>query len=72
MTTFNTVDLDGTIFINDNQPFLKSLDTESVGLVCIDPPFAKNETFSGNLRPPLSDEEKRIERELMVEWDVFD
>ena len=72
MTTSNAADLDGTIFISDNLPFLKSLDTESVDLVCIDPPFAKNETFTGNLRPPLNEEEKRIERELMEEWGVFD
>ena len=72
MTTSNAADLDGTIFISDNLPFLKSLDTESVDLVCIDPPFAKNETFTGNLRPPLNEEERRIERELMEEWGVFD
>ena len=72
MTTSNTADLDGTIFISDNLPFLKSLDTESVDLVCIDPPFAKNETFTGNLRPPLDEEEKRIERDMMTEWGVFD
>ena len=72
MTTSNAADLDGTIFISDNLPFLKSLDTESVDLVCIDPPFAKNETFTGNLRPPLNEEEKRIERDMMTEWGVFD
>ena len=72
MITSNAADLDGTIFISDNLPFLKSLDTESVDLVCIDPPFAKNETFTGNLRPPLSDGEKRIESELLTEWGVFD
>ena len=72
MTTSNTADLDGTIFISDNLPFLKSLDTESVDLVCIDPPFAKNETFTGNLRPPLNEEERRIESDMMTEWGVFD
>ena len=72
MDNLNTADLDGTVFISDNLPFLKSLDTGSVDLVCIDPPFAKNETFAGNLRPPLSDDERRIERELMASWGVFD
>jgi len=72
MTTSNAADLDCTIFISDNLPFLKSLDTESVDLVCIDPPFAKNETFTGNLRPPLNEEEKRIESDMMTEWGVFD
>ena len=68
----NAQDLNRTIFISDNLPFLKSLDAASVDLVCIDPPFGKNETFSGSLRPPLSDEERRVERELMDSWGVYD
>ena len=72
MANLNADDLDGTVFISDNLPFLKALDTESVDLVCIDPPFAKNETFTGNLRPPLSADERRIEREFMADWGVFD
>ena len=64
--------LDGTIFISDNLPFLKTLDTESVDLVCIDPPFAKNATFTGRLRPPMNAEERQIEREMMEDWGVFD
>ena len=64
--------LDGTIFISDNLPFLKTLDTESVDLVCIDPPFAKNATFTGRLRPPLNDDERQIEREMLEGWGVFD
>ena len=60
------------MFISDNLPFLKSLDTESVDLVCIDPPFGKNQTFSGNLKPPLSDDEIRVERELMDSWGCTD
>lgn len=31
----------GTMFISDNLPFLKALDSESIDLVCIDPPFGK-------------------------------
>ena len=72
MPELNTTDLDGTIFISDNLPFLKALDTESVDLVCIDPPFDKNETLTDDLRPPLSKEEHRIEQELLVEWGAFD
>ena len=68
----NTDDLDGTVFISDNLPFLKSLDTESIDLVCIDPPFGKTQTFEGTLNPPLSEEECRIEKELMESWDVYD
>ena len=68
----NTDSLNRTIFISDNLPFLKSLDTESVDLVVIDPPFGKTQTFEGALRPPLSDEEKRIEQELMAAWGVYD
>ena len=72
MATLNTDLLDGTFFIADNLPFLRSLDTSSVDLVCIDPPFGKRQTFVGNLDPPLSNEEKRIERELMESWGVYD
>ena len=68
----NTDDLNRTVFISDNLPFLKSLDTESVDLVCIDPPFGKNQTFSGKLKPPLSDDEIRVERELMNSWGCTD
>ena len=64
--------LDGTVFISDNLPFLRSLDTESVDLVCIDPPFGKRQTFVGNLVPPLSEGERRVERDLMESWEVFD
>ena len=68
----NTDDLDETVFISDNLPFLKSLDTESIDLVCIDPPFGKRQTFTGELIEPLTDEEKRIERELMDSWGAYD
>ena len=72
MPSINTDALDGTVFISDNLPFLKSLDNESVDLVCIDPPFGKRQTFEGEITPPLSEDEKRIERELMESWGVYD
>ena len=53
-------------------PFLRALDTESVDLVVIDPPFGKNQTFAGNLKPPLTEDEKRVEREMMGDWGVVD
>ena len=68
----NTDDLNRTVFISDNLTFLRALDTESVDLVVIDPPFGKTQTFEGTLRPALTDDEKRIERELMESWDVYD
>ena len=68
----NTDALNRTVFISDNLPFLKSLDTESVDLVCIDPPFGKKQTFSGKLKPPLSADELRVERELMESWGCAD
>ena len=68
----NTDALDGTVFISDNLPFLKSLDNESIDLVCIDPPFGKRQSFEGQITPPLSADEKRIERELMESWGVYD
>ena len=70
--TLNTDDFNRTVFISDNLPFLKALDTESVDLVVIDPPFGKTQTFEGTLRPPLTENERRIERELMASWGIYD
>ena len=41
------------LFIADNLNLLRALDNESIDLICIDPSFAKNQTFTGSLRPPL-------------------
>ena len=68
----NTDALNRTVFISDNLPFLQSLDTESIDLVVIDPPFGKKQTFTGRLRPPLSKQEREQEQELMVNWGVYD
>ena len=68
----NTDNLNRTIFISDNQQFLQTLDTGSVDLVLIDPPFSKNQTWEGNLKPPLTEDEKRIERNLMDSWGIYD
>ena len=68
----NTEDLNRTVFISDNLPFLQRLDNESIDLVVIDPPFSKNQTFVGKLKPPLTRDEQRIERELMDNWQVYD
>ena len=68
----NTEDLNRTVFISDNLSFLQRLDNESVDLVVIDPPFGKTQTFVGKLRPPLTDREFRIEREMMDSWSVYD
>ena len=65
----NTNDLNRTIFISDNLALLKTLDTESVDLVVIDPPFGKKQTFTGQLRPPLTEKEKNIEKALMQSWE---
>ena len=68
----NTDALDGTVFISDNLPFLKSLDNDSVDLVCIDPPFGKKQMFRGNVNPPLTEIERDAEMTLMESWSVFD
>ena len=59
------------VYIADNIDFLRSLNDECVDLVCIDPPFAKNETFVGDrIRPPLTEHEQSIERRLLAAWGV--
>ncbi len=51
-------------------PFLRSLDNESIDLVVIDPPFGKNQTFVGRLRPELQDDELEHEYDLLASWGV--
>ena len=59
------------VYISDNLPFLRSLNDESIDLVCIDPPFAKNETFTADrLNPPLTAEERANERRLLRQWGI--
>ena len=65
------------VYISDNLPFLQRLNDECIDLVCIDPPFAKNETFGRKnskapdpLKPPLSDEEKATETALLGRWGI--
>ena len=68
----NADDLNRTVFISDNLPFLQALDSESIDLVVIDPPFGKNQTFTGRIRPPLTKQEREQERERMEAWEVYD
>ena len=58
------------LFIADNLNLLRALDNESIDLICIDPPFAKNQTFTGNLKPPLTDDERRQELETLAGWSI--
>ena len=58
------------LFIADNIYLLRRLDNESVDLICIDPPFSKNQTFVGNLNPPLTEAERDWERETLAGWGI--
>ena len=44
-----------TLAITDNLACLRCLNNECIDLIAIDPPFAANETFTGNPRPSISD-----------------
>ena len=46
-----------TLAIMDNLPFLCSLNNACIDLIAIDPPFAANETFTNNPKPPISQAE---------------
>ena len=59
------------LFIADNLNLLRALDNESIDLICIDPPFAKNQTFTGNLKPPLSNAERQQEVETLAGWGIY-
>ena len=64
MAAFNGVNRG--VYIADNLDFLRAINTASVDLVCIDPPFAKNDTFTGDkLKPPLSRAEEANEQRLL-------
>ena len=59
------------VYIADNLEFLRTINDECVDLVCIDPPFAKNETFTAEkLKPPLSPQETDNEKRLLAEWGI--
>ena len=60
--------LNRNLFIADNLSLLRRLDNESIDLVCIDPPFAKNETWKGALKPPLTRAELDNERAMLAGW----
>ena len=68
--TKNTASLNRTLFIADNLDLLEYLDNESIDLICIDPPFAKNQTWVGALRPPLSEEEREQELATLADWGI--
>ena len=53
-----------TLAIMDNLPFLRSLNNECIDLIAIDPPFAANETFTQNPRPPITS--KELEEEQLL------
>ena len=60
------------VYIADNLDFLRAINTGSVDLVCIDPPFAKNDTFTADmLKPPLTGAEKENEMRLIEgQWGI--
>ena len=69
MAEFNAVNRG--VYIADNWDFLRSLNSECVDLVCIDPPFGKNETWQANkLRPKLDPDEQANELRLLKWWDI--
>ena len=49
---------------------LRSLDNESIDLICIDPPFAKNQTWVGSLKPPLTEQDLRQEHNALAGWGI--
>lgn len=58
------------LFIVDNYQLLRSLDTGIVDLICTDPPFAKNDTFVGDLKPPLTETETQREMDQLKAWGI--
>lgn len=67
----DTHPLNRSIFVADNLDLLKSLDSESVDLVCCDPPFSKNKIFKGEIKPALSRTEIAAEENLLRQWGIL-
>ena len=55
-----------TLSIMDNLRFLRSLNNECIDLIAIDPPFAANETFTNEPKPPITKAEFDEEVALAV------
>ena len=53
-----------TLAIMDNLTFLRALNNECIDLIAIDPPFAANETFTNEPKPPITEAEFDEEVEL--------
>ena len=68
----NSHSLNRHLFIVDNFHLLKALDSDCVDLICTDPPFAKNETFVGSLKPPLTEDEIQNESVTLASWGIND
>ena len=68
--TPNEHPLNRHLFIVDNYRLLRSLDTDTIDLICTDPPFAKNDTFIGELKPPLTDAEANQETDQLEAWGI--
>ena len=59
------------VYIDDNLDFLRKVSDHSVDLVCIDPPFAKFDTFTAKkLKPPLTQAEAENENRLLRSWGI--
>ena len=65
------------VYVSDNLPFLQRLNDACIDLVCIDPPFAKNDTFGRKnekapdpLKPPLTEQERDTELALLRRWGI--
>lgn len=65
-----------SVYIADNLDLLRALNSETIDLVCIDPPFAKKQTFGQKegekdpLKPPLTESEGKTELDLMARWGI--
>ena len=69
MADFNAINRG--VYIADNLEFLRNLNDECVDLILIDPPFSKHDTFvSDRLKPPLTGQEREIERHLLARWGI--
>ena len=72
----NTERLNRTLFISDNLPILRGIDSESVDLIATDPPFNKGvKAFEGIVAAGAGQEGRKVSytdvwtwRDVQMEW----
>ena len=68
----NTDSLNRTLFIGDNLPVLRGIDSESIDLIATDPPFNKGvKAFEGIVTAGTDRKGKKVSYKDVWTWETF-